>query len=44
MYVQGGIADVWEDNVMEELEAEEVEYEMAEEFLTRNLVEEKKSW
>ena len=33
-YVQGGIADVWKENVMEELEAGEVEYETAEEFLT----------
>jgi len=33
-YVQGGSADVWKENVMEELEAEEVEYESVEEFLT----------
>ena len=33
-YVQGGSADVWKENVMEEMEAEEVEYESAEEFLT----------
>ena len=33
-YVQGGSADVWKKNVMEELEAGEVEYESAEEFLT----------
>jgi len=33
-YVQGGSADVWKENVMEELEAGEVEYEMVEEFLT----------
>jgi len=32
--VQGGTADVWKENVMEELEAGEVEYETAEEFLT----------
>jgi len=32
--VQGGLADVWKENMMEELEAEEVEYEMVEEFLT----------
>jgi len=31
--VQGGSADVWKENVMEELESEEVEYESAEEFL-----------
>jgi len=34
LYVQGGSADVWKENVMEELEAGEVEYELAEEFLT----------
>ena len=33
-YVQGGSADVWKENVMEEMEAGEVEYESAEEFLT----------
>ena len=33
-YVQGGSADVWKENVMEELESEEVEYESVEEFLT----------
>ena len=33
-YVQGGSVDVWKENVMEELEAGEVEYEMVEEFLT----------
>ena len=33
-YVQGGAADVWKENVMEELEAGEVEYELVEEFLT----------
>ena len=32
-YVQGGTADVWKENVIEELEAGEVEYETAEEFL-----------
>ena len=32
-YVQGGMVDIWKENVMEELEAEEVEYEIAEEFL-----------
>ena len=32
-YVQGGSADVWKENVMEELEAGEAEYESAEEFL-----------
>jgi len=33
-YVQGGSADVWKENVMEELEAGEMEYETVEEFLT----------
>jgi len=33
-YVQGGTVDVWKENVMEELEAGEVEYELAEDFLT----------
>jgi len=33
-HVQGGAADTWKENVMEELESGEVEYEMAEEFLT----------
>ena len=33
-YVQGGSADVWKENVMEELESGEVEYESVEEFLT----------
>jgi len=33
-YVQGGSADVWKENVMEELESEKIEYESAEEFLT----------
>ena len=32
-YVQGGSADVWKENVMEELESGKVEYESAEEFL-----------
>jgi len=32
-HVQGGSADIWKENVMEELESEEVEYETAEEFL-----------
>jgi len=31
--VQGGSADVWKKNVMEELKLGEVEYESAEEFL-----------
>ena len=33
MYVQGGIADVWKENVMEELEAGEIRYETAEDLL-----------
>jgi len=34
-YVQGGSADIWKENVMEELEAGEVEYETVEEFLRK---------
>jgi len=34
LYVQGGSADVWKENVMEELESGEVEYESVKEFLT----------
>ena len=33
-YVQGGSADIWKENIMEELEAGEVKYESVEEFLT----------
>jgi len=33
-YVQGGSADAWKENVMEELESGEIEYETAEEFFT----------
>ena len=33
-YMQGGSADVWKENVMEEMELGEVEYKSAEEFLT----------
>jgi len=32
-HVQGGSADVWKENVMEELKSGEVEYELVEEFL-----------
>ena len=32
-YVQGGSADVWKKNVLEELETEELEFETVEEFL-----------
>jgi len=34
LYVQGGSADMWKENIMEELESEEIEYETAEEFFT----------
>ena len=33
-YVQGGSADVWKENMMEELEVGEAEYESVEDFLT----------
>jgi len=33
-YVQGGSADIWKENIMEELESGEVEYESVEEFFT----------
>jgi len=33
LYVQGGSADVWKENMMEELESGEMEYETAEKFL-----------
>jgi len=33
-YVQGGSADVWKENMMEELEAGEIEYESVGEFFT----------
>ena len=33
-YMQGGIADIWKENVMEELESGELEYKSVEEFLT----------
>ena len=33
LYVQGGLADVWKENMMEELESGEIEYESAEKFL-----------
>jgi len=33
-YVQGGSADVWKENVMEDLESGEMEYETTEEFFT----------
>ena len=31
--IQGGIADVWKENIINELEAEEWEFELVEEFL-----------
>ena len=33
-HVQGGTADIWKENVIEELEAGKMEYETAEELLT----------
>ena len=33
-YVQGGMAEIWKENVMEELEARKVEYKTVEEFLS----------
>jgi len=33
-HVQGGSVDIWKENVMEKLEAGEMEYEIAEELLT----------
>jgi len=33
-YVQGGSVDIWKENVMEELEAGEMEYKSIEEFFT----------
>ena len=33
-HVQGGSADVWKENVLEELKSGEIEYETAKEFLT----------
>jgi len=32
-YVQGGSADIWKNNVMEELKTEEIEFKLAGEFL-----------
>ena len=32
--MQGGLADVWKENLMEELESGEIEYESMEEFFT----------
>ena len=33
-YVQGGLADVWKENMMYELESREMEYETVVDFLT----------
>ena len=33
MYMQGGAADIWKENVLEDLEVGEVEYESVGEFL-----------
>ena len=33
-YTQGELTDVWKENILEDLEAETLEYEMAGEFLT----------
>ena len=33
-YVQGGAADIWKENIMDEIEAGEVEFESVEEFFT----------
>jgi len=41
-YIQGRSADVWKENVMEELEAEEIEYESVEEFLMS--LKEERQW
>ena len=46
-YVQEGSADIWKENMMEELEAEEMEYEIVEKFLTalkREFGEERRNW
>jgi len=33
LYVQGGLVDIWKENVLEDLESRKVEFESAEEFL-----------
>jgi len=33
LYVQGGSADVWKENILEDLEKEELEYKSVREFL-----------
>jgi len=32
-YMQGGLANIWKENVLEDLEPENLEYEIAEKFL-----------
>ena len=32
-YVQGGLVDIWKENVLEDLEERELEYKLVEEFL-----------
>jgi len=39
LYVQEGLANVWKENILENLEAEVLEYELAGEFLA-NLMKE----
>ena len=34
LYVQGGSADIWKENILEDLEGELLEYEIVREFLT----------
>ena len=34
LYIQGGLADIWKENILEDLEEGELEYESVEEFLT----------
>jgi len=33
LYVQGGLVDIWKENVLEDLEERELEYKLVEEFL-----------
>jgi len=34
LYVQGGLADIWKENILEDLETRALEYATVEEFLT----------
>jgi len=46
-YIQGGLADIWKENVLEELEIGEIEFENVGEFLAeirREFREEMKNW